>query len=241
MGERLRPYTRQVKTQLGQVTEFARQYSEQVIDSQRHTAATKVRGFSGAIRQTAHRLHEDKDDHLAHYVDAVADQLDHAGDYLVNASPNQLFDDMASFTRRNPELVLGGMFLGGLLLGRFLKAGVPPREELGLGSATGGYDVDSDFSYDDDYDDEQLRGGSYGASGSTGIHGTADATGRSAGASMGTGLTSGTSGSSYYNAAPGTPGTSSAMGGGTGSSTGSSSTGTTGTSGTQGSSGKKEG
>jgi hypothetical protein len=81
----------------------------------------------GAFRQAAQKLREEEEPRLAGYTEAIAEQLEDASEYLQRRGPRDLLDDTRRLARRRPELVLGGMFLGGLALARFLKAS-PPGE-----------------------------------------------------------------------------------------------------------------
>lgn len=91
--------------------------------AQRDRVVSQVGSLGNAARETAKRLREENDNNIAGYVESVADRIDSAADYLRNASAGQLIGDVQSVARRHPELVVGGMFVTGLVIARFLKAG----------------------------------------------------------------------------------------------------------------------
>jgi hypothetical protein len=78
---------------------------------------------------------------LADYTDMVADRLDSAGRYLREQDASRMVSDAADLARRKPEWVLGGAFVLGLAVARFLKSSRPGR-----GGARG-------YRYDDGYSD----------------------------------------------------------------------------------------
>jgi len=103
----------------------AREYGSAVIDQQKHRAAQQLGSFGSALRDTASRLQDERDATLAGYAEAAADKLNQAADYVRNRDANTMISDAKSFARRRPELVIGGMFIAGVALARFLKA-TPP-------------------------------------------------------------------------------------------------------------------
>ena len=70
-------------------------------------------------------LRERGDDGVAAYAATVADGLEGARDYLRDADVGELLSEGRRFTKRHPEWVLGGMFVAGLAVARFLKADRP--------------------------------------------------------------------------------------------------------------------
>lgn len=85
-------------------------------------AADELGHFSSALHCAADRLREENDAKVAGYAEGVAERIDQAADYLRGRSAGDLFNEACAISRRNPELVLGGMFIAGLALARFLKA-----------------------------------------------------------------------------------------------------------------------
>ena len=129
-----------------------REYGSNVAAAQRDRVVSEVGTLSNAARETAKRLRAENDNNIAGYIESVADRIDGAADYLRNASAGELIGDVQSVARRHPELVVGGMFVTGLLIARFLKAGT---KEAVRTVANEWSDEDSDVD-DDGYSDERL-------------------------------------------------------------------------------------
>ena len=93
--------------------------------SQKSKAADQLGAFGAAIRSAADRLHNENDHRIAEYAEAAAERVDGAARYLKNHDVSGIIGDLESLARRQPELFLGGMFLAGMGLSRFLKASRP--------------------------------------------------------------------------------------------------------------------
>ena len=78
----------------------------------------------GAIgtRGAGHALRAVKAEGLADYVDSAAGAVEQLNQYLEERNLAQVIEDAGEVARRHPGMVIGGMFLTGLALGRFLKA-----------------------------------------------------------------------------------------------------------------------
>jgi len=51
------------------------------------------------------------------------------GQYLDDRELGEIADDLGEMAKRHPGAVFGGMFLAGLIIGRFIKAGEQEEEE----------------------------------------------------------------------------------------------------------------
>lgn len=136
--EGVRSLADQVREQAQAATQQLRDRSNELVGKQKERVVDEVSHFSAAIRSAAEKLHEQKDDAIAGYVDTLADQVDRVSDYLRDRDLTGMAQDVANFARRRPEIVLGGMFLGGLLLARVLKAATASSGGAGTGQ---GYDA----------------------------------------------------------------------------------------------------
>ena len=143
----------------------ARQHLAEQFGQQRGKLNERVRGFAGeqkkrvaggvgdasaAARAAAEKLRERDDATVAGYAEAAADQLDRVRDYFEHADVGDLMRDAAGVTKRHPEWVLGGAFVVGLALSRFLKADDPAHRGHGHRAHSDGPPADaSPDLYDD--------------------------------------------------------------------------------------------
>ncbi|CAN5298230.1 hypothetical protein BH23VER1_BH23VER1_34050 [soil metagenome] len=100
-----------------------------IVTEQAGKLATKVAEYERAARAASEKLHADGDDVLGQKIDHLASRLSRTSSYLRDAEPRRMWRDAEDLTRRRPELVLGGLLLGGLALGRFLKADRPDQHQ----------------------------------------------------------------------------------------------------------------
>ena len=129
------------REQAGRLAGQAKEQGAAMLEQQKTRAADVIGDVGAAVRRAADKLHQENDDNLAGYADAVAEQLESCGRYLREREPRQLVNDVADLTRRRPEWVLGGMYVAGLALARFLKASRPD------GAAYGTYRRPGDSTY----------------------------------------------------------------------------------------------
>lgn len=141
-GERLREQAgqaaEQVREQAGQAAEKVREQAthavaqlresgQQAAEGQKSRVASSLHSVGQAVHEAANRLREEENHNLADYTEKFAQQIDEASSYLEQHQLGEMFDEVQHWARRRPELLLGGMFLGGLALARFLKASRPQR------------------------------------------------------------------------------------------------------------------
>ncbi len=103
-------------------------------DEQKGRLKGGVNDLAAAARAAAGELRGRDDTTVAGYAEAAADSLERVRDYLDHASPRDLVGELAGLTKRRPEWVLGGAFVLGLGLSRFLKADQPHRRGLPEGA-----------------------------------------------------------------------------------------------------------
>ena len=119
------------------------------------TAASDfIGGIANVIRNAGNELRTENEA-LASYVDAASDQLRRFADQIREKGVADMLDDVHSFARRRPVVFVGGAFLVGLGIARFLKS-----------SAERDYDMNSGFSDVDPMTTQSVP--SYGTSSSTG-------------------------------------------------------------------------
>lgn len=126
-----------------QVTRKAAEMGEQAkstVDSRMNEVAHELGSVAEAVRQTTHEVAGDDNTVVARYGERLAGQIEGISSYLNNNGVEQVLDDLQGFARRQPAMFLGGAFMLGIVVGRFLRS-----------SADRGYGYDQEYT-----------GGSYG-------------------------------------------------------------------------------
>jgi hypothetical protein len=78
-----------------------------------------------ALHSAAGELHVNND-YFAGMVDTLADKVDNFSHFIEEREPGDIIHSVQTFARHNPYFTIGGMFIAGLAVSRFLKTG---REE----------------------------------------------------------------------------------------------------------------
>ena len=91
------------------------------VDEQKNRAAAGLGGIADVIRSAGNELRNENET-LASYVDTASDQMKRFADQIREKGVADLLDDVQEFARRRPALFIGGAFLLGLGIARFLKS-----------------------------------------------------------------------------------------------------------------------
>ena len=91
------------------------------VDEQKNRAADGLGGIADVFRSASNELRSDNDT-LASYVDLAGDQMRRLADHIRERGVADMLDDVHAFARRRPALFIGGAFLVGLGVARFLKS-----------------------------------------------------------------------------------------------------------------------
>jgi hypothetical protein len=91
------------------------------VDEQKNRAADGLGGIADVIRNAGNELRVENEA-LASYVDAASDQMRRFADQIRDKGVAEMMDDVNQFARRRPALFIGGAFLVGIGLARFLKS-----------------------------------------------------------------------------------------------------------------------
>jgi hypothetical protein len=91
------------------------------VDEQKNRAADGLGGIANVIRHAGDELRTENEA-LAAYVDSASDQLRRFADHIRQKGVADMMDDLHGFARRRPALFIGGAFLVGIGLARFLKS-----------------------------------------------------------------------------------------------------------------------
>jgi hypothetical protein len=112
----------QAKEQAKDVAGQAKDHVQGLVAQQKDRVAGQLDSLAGALRDTSHKLDEKDGNGLGQYATRAAEKVDRASKYLRNHELGDVIRDAETFARRRPDVFLGGTFLAGLLLARFLKA-----------------------------------------------------------------------------------------------------------------------
>jgi hypothetical protein len=91
------------------------------VDEQKNRAADGLGGIANVFRNAGNELRSENEA-LASYVDMASDQLRNFADQIRQKGVADMMDDVHNFARRRPALFIGGAFLVGLGIARFLKS-----------------------------------------------------------------------------------------------------------------------
>ena len=93
-----------------------------LIGEQKNRFAGRLSGLAGALREAGEKLDQQDENGLGHFALGAADRVDRLSTYLRDRQLGGLVRDAETYARRRPDVFLGGAFLAGVLLARFLKA-----------------------------------------------------------------------------------------------------------------------
>jgi hypothetical protein len=118
----------------------AREQASQLAARATEQTAQRLTSLATALRQAAQQLESDDAAGFGRYAGIAADQVDKVSGYLEGKDVGQLVRDTQTFARRHPDLFLGGAFVAGVMLARFVKSSAPDPglEASGLLPTTGG-------------------------------------------------------------------------------------------------------
>lgn len=91
-------------------------------EQQKQRAAEGMEGVARSLHDMARNLNSQDQALPARYTDLAAEGLERAAHALQEKTVNDLMNDAEEFARRQPAVFLGGAFVVGLLVARFLKS-----------------------------------------------------------------------------------------------------------------------
>ncbi len=103
----------------------AREQAGQLAARATEQTAQRLNSLATALRQAAQQLETDDAAGFGRYAGIAADQVEKASGYLEGKELGQLVRDTQTFARRHPDLFLGGAFVAGVMLARFIKSSAP--------------------------------------------------------------------------------------------------------------------
>jgi hypothetical protein len=113
------------------IQETVKEEAERLFEEQRGRASSKAEKVGKVVRQTAHALRAVRLDSVAEQVEAGAQKVDDASEYIKERNLTEVLQDAEEIVQRNRGLAVGGLFIAGFALARFLKASEPQAEDEG--------------------------------------------------------------------------------------------------------------
>ncbi len=138
----------QAKRTVSQVSEQAKSN----VSTRMGDVASELGSVAEAVRQTSEDLGDQPG--IARYGNRIADQIEGVSNYLSDRGVEEVLMDAENLARRQPALFLGGAFMLGLVVGRFLRS-----SSQNMNYQDGG------FRGYQDYPSGGYQGGSYQGSG----------------------------------------------------------------------------
>lgn len=107
-----------------QAMRAAAQVGEQAkttVDSRMSDVAQELGSVADAVRQTSYEIGGESET-VAQYGERIAEQLDGISSYLNEKGVEDVLTDLQDFARRQPAVFLGGAFILGMVVGRFIRS-----------------------------------------------------------------------------------------------------------------------
>ena len=122
----------QTKEAASRVMDQAKNEAAVRADQQRETVATGVQADAHAFRNMGEDLRKREQGPVPQYAaqmgDSIGAQVERFAEYLRGRDVHQLVADAEDFARRSPAIFLGGAFVLGLAVSRFLKSSRPTAQ-----------------------------------------------------------------------------------------------------------------
>ena len=129
--------TQQIKDTTGEVTgavlDTILDEAERLYKKQKKPAMSRISSLSKMADRTAHALHAVKADGVADYVEQAAEQVGSMTEYLEDRTLGEILEDAGEIVQKNRAVAMGGMFVLGFAVARFLKASASRGDEDGDG------------------------------------------------------------------------------------------------------------
>jgi hypothetical protein len=125
----------QTKETAGLALDKAKEQAVSKLSEQKEKASDSLGSITNALHSTTQSFRDENQHFVADYVDSFANQVDRFSHYVSDKSVEELARDVDKFARQNPALFIGGAFLIGIGIARFLKSSntydtIPRNEAL---------------------------------------------------------------------------------------------------------------
>ena len=98
------------------------------LDYRKYRSRQRLNRVADALRQTGASVTQD-DDYVGRYMERAAEGVDRMAQYLDTRNVDEILHDAREMARRRPEVFVGGLFVAGLMLGRFLRSSAPEASD----------------------------------------------------------------------------------------------------------------
>jgi|GEM_PF-3242165 hypothetical protein len=126
----------QAKQATTKVLSRAGETLKSTLDSQKGKAAEGLTSITEALHQTGESLRSSGQDRVGEYAETFASQVDRFTNYLRDTDLEQIRYEVTDYARKNPTMFLGGAFLLGVAISRFLKSSESNRSRSAFVGAT---------------------------------------------------------------------------------------------------------
>jgi hypothetical protein len=120
-----------LKEQVTSVGQNVKERTQSVIEDGKERVTSGLDGIASTLEKTTEGLQSSELGQLAPYGERLQDWTQGLSDYLKTANPGDLLHDAEKLARRQPALFLGGAFVVGLAVARFLKSSAARQETAG--------------------------------------------------------------------------------------------------------------
>lgn len=112
----------QGKQIVDETVDTVKKQADSALQEQKQQAVDKLEGVAGALRTSGEELRKNDLAAFADYANSAADYVEDFSHYISNRNPFELWGEVQSFARRQPEVFVLGTLAAGFLLGRFLRS-----------------------------------------------------------------------------------------------------------------------
>ena len=121
----------EARSETARVASQARDQAGELVNRTKDQTAQRLTSLANVLRQAGQQLESEDAAGFGRYAGLAADQVEKASGYLSGKDLGELVRDTQTFARRHPDLFLGGAFLAGVLVARFIKSSAPRTETSG--------------------------------------------------------------------------------------------------------------
>lgn len=112
----------QGKQVVGETIDEIKKRADSAVGEQKQQAAHKLENVAGALRSSSEEMRKNELGSFADYANSAADYVEDFSHFLSNRNPMELWGEVQTFARRQPEVFVLGTLAAGFLLGRFLRS-----------------------------------------------------------------------------------------------------------------------